>query len=27
MDAPCTVILVKQSVPFSAFEALPEQQA
>jgi serine/threonine protein kinase len=27
MDAPCTVILVKQSVPFSAFEALPEHQA
>ena len=25
MDAPCTVILVKQSLPFSAFEALPEQ--
>ena len=25
MDAPCTVILVKQSLPFSAFEALPVQ--
>ncbi len=25
MDAPCTVVLVKQSLPFSAFEALPEQ--
>ena len=25
MEAPCTVILVNQSLPFSAFEALPEQ--
>lgn len=25
MDAPCTVILVKQTLPFSAFEALPVQ--
>ena len=25
MEAPCTVILVKQTLPFSAFEALPEQ--
>lgn len=27
MDAPCTVILVKQALPFSAFEALPEHLA
>ena len=27
MDAPCTVILVKPSLPFSAFEGLPPQQA
>ena len=26
MDAPCTVILVKQTLPFSAFEALPQQE-
>ena len=25
MDAPCTVILVKQSLPFSAFDDLPDQ--
>ena len=27
MDAPCTVILVKPTLPFSAFEGLPPQQA
>jgi hypothetical protein len=25
MEAPCTVILVKQSLPFSAFHDLPDQ--
>ena len=27
MDAPCTVILVKQTLPFSAFETLPDHLA